>query len=611
MLHVVAAVQVCDARNVDKQYKCSHPKVFSEMNYSADIKKLPRKFLPEDYKVTDWPGLEPYFKELLDRNLQSKADLEKWLKDLSELEAVVGEDASWRQIKMTCDTENKELEKAFEFFVLEIQPKIQPYADKLNRKLVENPFLGELDQDKYYTYIRSVKKSIELFREANIPLQAETAVLAQQYGVITGKMTIEVEGKEYTLQQAAKFLEHPKRDFRELVYFKIQKRRLQDKDALNEMFTTLVHKRDQIAKNAGFANYRDYKFVEMGRFDYTKEDCYQFHEAARTHILNIVNFLYDRKRQILGLDMLRPWDLEAEPEGVKPLTPFQTPEELVNKTVDCFNKLNPFFAECLTKMKEMGRLDLESRKGKAPGGYNCPLEETGAPFIFMNAAGQMHDVTTMVHEGGHAVHSFLAHELPLTSFKQYPMEIAEVASMAMELMSMEYWDAFFDNAEDLRRAKEHQLERVVTIFPWIATIDKFQHWVYENPNHTVEERAENWRTIMNEFTPINLDVSGLEEYRKWGWQRQLHLFEVPFYYIEYGIAQLGAIGLWKQFRENKEQAINNYMAALQLGGTKTLPELYKAAGLEFNFSPEYISELMLFVHEELEKVSHPTASGSH
>lgn len=578
------------------------------MNYSADIKKLPRHFLPQDFKITDWQALEPYLKNLLDRAINSKEDLEAWLKDMSEVEAVVGEDAAWRQIRMTCDTENKELEKAFEYFVLEIQPKIQSYADKLNRKLVDSPYTEELDEKLYYTYLRSVKKSIELFREENIQLQAETSVLAQQYGVISGKMTIEVKGKEYTLQQAAKFLEHPSRSFREEVYHKIGTRRLQDKEQLNELFTTLLKKRHQIALNAGFQNYRDYKFVEMGRFDYTKEDCFQFHEAARTHILNIVNFLYDRKRQKLGLDMLRPWDLEAEAEGIKPLTPFQTPDELVDKTIDCFKKLNPFFAECLIKMKEMGRLDLESRKGKAPGGYNCPLEETGAPFIFMNAAGQMHDLTTMVHEGGHAVHSFLAHPLPLTSFKQYPMEIAEVASMAMELMSMDYWDSFFDNEDDLRRAKEHQLERVVTIFPWIATIDKFQHWVYENPEHSVDERAEQWRTILNEFTPINLDVTGLEEYRKWSWQRQLHLYEVPFYYIEYGIAQLGAIGLWKQFKENKETAVNNYVQALQLGGTKTLPELYKAAGLQFNFSPEYISELMLFVHDELEKVSHPKAS---
>ena len=575
------------------------------MEYTADIQKLPRTFLPEEFAITDWPALEPYFQTLLQRELKSKTDLESWLRDMSELEAVIGEDATWRQIRMTCDTENKELERAFEFFVLEIQPKIQPYADKLNRKLVESSFTSELDQRQYFTYLRSVKRSIDLFREENIPLQAEIAVQAQQFGVINSKMTIDVDGKEYTLQQAAKFLESPSRELRETVYRKMGDRRLQDKEQLNNLFSFLVQKRDQVARNAGFANYRDYKFVDLGRFDYTKEDCFRFHDAVKTGILDLVNFIYDRKRQKLGLEMLRPWDTEAEPDGVQPLRPFKTGDELVEKTIACFKNMHPFFADCLVKMRAMGRFDLDSRKGKAPGGYNAPLQETGAPFIFMNAAGQMHDVTTMVHEGGHAIHSFLTHPLELTSFKDYPMEIAEVASMAMELMSMDSWDVFFDNADDLKRAKEHQLERVLTIFPWIATIDKFQHWVYENPNHTLDERAENWRRIVNEFTPINIDVTGLEEYRKYSWQRQLHLFEVPFYYIEYGIAQLGAIGLWKQFKGNKETAVQNYINALSLGGTRTLPELYEAAGLQFNFSPDYISELMLFVQGEMEALTHP------
>lgn len=578
------------------------------MQHTANINSVPRTYLPKDFAVTDWAALEPYFKELLERPLSSQEDLEKWLQDISELEAVVGEDAAWRQIRMTCDTENKELEQAFTFFVTEIQPKIQPYADKLNRKLVDNEFTKTLEGDAYAVYLRTVKKNIELFREENIPLQAEIAVLAQQFGVINGKMTVQVAGQEYTLQQAAKFLESPDRALREEVYRKIQERRLQDKDPLNDLYTKLIGLRNQVARNAGFANYRDYKFVDMGRFDYSKEDCYQFHQAVKTHVRPLVDFIYDRKRQKLGLPTLRPWDTEAEPEGVKPLTPFATGEELVNKTIDCFSRMNPFFGDCLAKMKEMGRLDLDSRKGKAPGGYNCPLPETGAPFIFMNAAGQMSDVTTMVHEGGHAIHSFLAHELPLTAFKEYPMEIAEVASMAMELFSMDYWDVFFNNEEDLQRARQHQLERVITIFPWIATVDKFQHWVYENPAHTLEEREENWRSILNDYTSIALDVSGLEDYRRFGWQRQLHLYEVPFYYIEYGIAQLGAIGLWKQFKEDKEKAVNNYINALQLGGTKTLPQLYEAAGLKFSFAPDYISELMLFVHGEMEKVTRPKAS---
>ena len=372
---------------------------------------------------------------------------------------------------------------------------------------------------------------------------------------------------------------------------------------MHDLYSQLIHKRNEVAKNAGFANYRDYKFVELGRFDYTKEDCYQFHEAVKLHVLPLIEKIYQKKKEKLGLDTLRPWDTEAEPEGIQPLKPFTDWNDLYEKSVKCFEQLNPFFADCLRKMNELKHFDLESRKGKAPGGYNCPLTESGAPFIFMNAAGQMSDVTTMVHEGGHAIHSFLSHNLELSAFKEYPMEIAEVASMSMELFSMNHWEAFFNNAEDLKRAKEHQLERTITIFPWIAIIDKFQHWVYENPQHTIEERTTRWMEILKEFSTNSIDYTGLDAYRDIGWQRQLHLFEVPFYYIEYGIAQLGAIGLWMQYRQNPEQALENYINALSLGGTKTLPELYAAAGLKFDLSPEHIKTLMEFTAKEMDKLN--------
>ena len=569
------------------------------MNYSADIRKLPRQFLPIDFTVTDWPTLEPYFKELLERKLETKPALEKWLKDQSELEAVVNEDACWRQIRMTCDTENKALEEAFNYFCLQIQPMIQPYSDALNKKLVNHLLINELEPSKYHTYIRNIRKNIELFREENIPLQAELSVMQQQYGVISGKMSVTVDGTEYTLQQAAKFLESPDRDKREAVYRKINERRLEDKTQLNELFDQLIEKRNREAINAGFANYRDYRFKELGRFDYTKDECYSFHEAVKLHVIPLVDSIYRNKKEQLKLDTLRPWDIEAMPDGIKPLHPFETPTELVEKSIACFKKLRPFFGECLERMNAMKHLDLDSRKGKAPGGYNCPLAESGAPFIFMNAAGQMNDVTTMVHEGGHAVHSFLAHPLELNGFKEYPMEIAEVASMAMELFSMDEWETFFDDAEDLKRAKEHQLERVITIFPWIAIIDKFQHWIYENPSHSHDERSGKWMEILNEFKDNVIDYSGLENYKQNAWQRQLHLFEVPFYYIEYGIAQLGAIGMWMQYKQNREQALDNYCNALSLGGTKTLPELFSAAGLEFDFSPDKIKVLMEFVEKEM------------
>ncbi len=572
------------------------------MVLSADIQKLERSFVSADFKVTTWELLAPFFKNLADRSLNSREDLEQWMKDMSEVEAVVSEDACWRQIKMTCDTTDTALEEAFTYFCMEIQPKLQPYADQLNKKLVNSPFTQELDQDKYFTYLRSVKKSIDLFREANIPLQAELSVLQQQYGAIAGKMTIEVGGQEYTLQQAGKFLESHDRALREEVYRKIQARRLQDKDAMNELYSNLIGKRDQVAKNAGFANYRDYKFVELGRFDYSKEDCYQFHEAVKLHVLPLIEKIYARKKAKLQLDKLYPWDTEAEPTGVQPLKPFTDGKDLYEKSVQCFETMNPFFANCLRKIDQLNHFDLESRKGKAPGGYNCPLTESGAPFIFMNAAGQMSDVTTMVHEGGHAIHSFLSHNLELSAFKEYPMEIAEVASMAMELFSMNHWEAFFDNAEDLKRAKEHQLERTITIFPWIAIIDKFQHWVYEHPQHSVEERTSTWMAILQEFSTKSIDYTGLESFREIAWQRQLHLFEVPFYYIEYGIAQLGAIGLWMQYQANPQQALENYIQALSLGGTKTLPDLYAAAGLKFDLSPNHIKTLMEFTAAEMDKI---------
>ena len=567
--------------------------------YTADIQKTPRHFVPKEFMVTDWQNLEPYFKDLLERNIDSKERMEKWLHNLSELEAVVSEDACWRQIKMTCDTEDKTLEEAFNFYCIELQPNIQPYADALNKKLVNHPLTKELDTKQYFTYLRSVRKSIELFREENIPLQSELAVMQQQFGVISAKMTVTINGEEYTLQQAAKFFHHSERNLREEAYRKIQERRLQDTESLNNLYSNLLEKRNKEAQNAGFENYRDYRFKELGRFDYTKQDCFDFHEAVKQHVMPLVNIIYQKKKEKLGLDNLRPWDLEAEPAGTTALQPFTTGKELIDLSIECFSKLRPFFGDCLAKMNSIKHLDLESRMGKAPGGYNCPLAESGAPFIFMNAAGQMQDLITMVHEGGHAIHSFLAHPLPLTGFKEYPMEIAEVASMSMELFSMEHWEVFFSDADQLKRAREYQLERVITIFPWIAIVDKFQHWIYEHPVHSNQERITEWNKILTEFSDTVVDYSGLEKFRSNLWQKQLHLFEVPFYYIEYGIAQLGAIGMWKQFKLNKEEALNNYCNALSLGGTKTLPQLFETAGLKFDFSPNTIKELMDFVKQEM------------
>ncbi len=565
------------------------------------IVKTLRKFLPEKLKITSWEVLEPYFKQLLEAPINSKVELEDWLQNKSELEAFLSEDLAWRYVRMTCDTENKELEKAYLFYVTEIEPKISPLSDQLNRKLVACQFISELDEEKYEIYLRGVKKEIEIFRDANVPLFAEIATESQKYGSIVGSMMVEIDGKELTLQQAANYLKDPDRNKREIAFKKINEQRLAHSQELDELFNKLIKLRHEVAINAGFENFRDYMFAALGRFDYTPADCFAFHEAIQTEVLPIVTLFNQKREKELGYT-LRPWDMEVDTKNRPALEPFTSGADLLDKTVKCFRKVDDYFAWCIETMDNMDRLDLESRKGKAPGGYNYPMAETSVPFIFMNAASSTRDVETMVHEGGHAVHSFLSKDLELAAFKNCPSEVAELASMSMELISYDGQDEFYRNAEDFKRAKEEHLEGIIKILPWIATIDKFQHWIYSNPNHTAEDRKQYWLTLSKEFGTGTVDWSGLEHIQAYTWQKQLHLYEVPFYYIEYGMAQLGALAVWRNFLSNKPKAIQQYKEALSLGYTKSIGDIYKTAGIEFNFSASYIKSLMEFVKKELDKL---------
>ncbi len=561
-----------------------------------------RRFLPDKLKVTGWEVLEPYFNQLLQRNIESKADLENWLKDRSELEAFISEDLAWRYVRMTCDTNNKELEQAYVFFVTEMEPKISPLNDLLNKKLVQSPFLDALDHDKYFIYLRGIKKEIEIFREANVPLMAEIATESQKYGSIMGSLTVNIDGKELTLQQASNYLKSTDRAKREEAFIKINDKRLQHADELDGLFNRLLKLRHQVAVNAGFNNYRDYMFAALGRFDYTPADCFAFHDAIKTEVVPLVKAFNEKRKAELGHE-LRPWDLEVDTQNRPALEPFTSGADLLDKTIGCFKKVDEYFAWCIETMDNMERLDLESRIGKAPGGYNYPMAETNVPFIFMNAASSTRDVETMLHEGGHAVHSFLSKDLELAAFKNCPSEVAELASMSMELLSYEGQDVFYKEASDLRRAKEEHLEGIIKILPWIATIDKFQHWIYTNPQHTTAERRKYWMELSKEFGTGMVNWIGLEHIQACTWQKQLHLFEVPFYYIEYGMAQLGALAVWRNAQRNKAQAIDQYKNALSLGYTKPIGEIYQTAGIEFNFSAVYIKELMTFVKVELSKLN--------
>lgn len=565
---------------------------------------IQRNYIAKDILLNTFEDVEGYFKELLSRELSELGSYKKWLADVSELEAFLEEDGAWRYIKMSIDTTNPALTESYTYFVTEIQPKLAPLSNDLNKKMMESDFHKELSEDPAYAiYFRSVGVQLDLFREENIAIEAYLSEKSQEYGSISAAQTIEHEGKNLTMQQASVHLKNQDEALRSQVYHKIATRRRQDIDTLNALYTDLIQKRHELAKNAGFDNYRDYIFQSMGRFDYTKEACFDFHEAVAQTVVPLVKEIQQKKLQKLGKSSFKPWDLDVDPDGKEPLKPFNSGNEMLEKTIEIFNQMDAYFGDCLQTMKEMGHLDLESKEGKAPGGYNYPLYEIGVPFIFMNSVGLHRDLVTMVHEGGHAIHSFLNRELTLTAFKNIPSEAAELASMSMELLSMKYWDAFYPNAEELFRAREEHLEDILKVLPWIAQIDAFQHWVYTHPTHSIEERSAQWLVLSKRFGTGLTDWTGFEDLQAHSWQRQLHLYEVPFYYIEYGIAQLGAIGVWKNSLENEAKAIEQYKAGLSLGYTRSLPDIYETAGVTFDLSPKRIGELMDFVDSYLKTLA--------
>lgn len=559
-----------------------------------------RTFLPEDLSIKNWAQIETYFEDLNTRAIDSVEDLKKWMHDRSELEAVLEENMAWRYIKMNIDTTNPELQKSFQFFVQNISPKIASYAHDLNTKLINSKHLNDLDSAYYFIYLRDIKNAIHLYREENIPLFTELTNKAQKFGEISAQMMVQIDGKDQTLQQASVHLKSIDRDKRKAVFELINARRTEDQTSLDVLLDELISKRQELARNANFENFRDYKFQAMGRFDYTKEDCFDFHTSIEKEIVPLIADIHKERKTLLGVEVLKPWDMQVDPNGNEPLKPFDGGEDLLDKCIACFDQIRPYYGNCIRKMKAMGHLDLVSRKGKAPGGFMYPLYETGVPFIYMNAVGLLRDAVTMVHEGGHAIHSFYTKDMELTSFKSTPSEVAELASMSMELISMEHWHVFFKDESSWKRARKEQLQGVLATLPWVAMVDKFQHWLYENSDHTHQERHNKWASISMRYGTGLVDWTSYENYQKTAWQRQLHIYEVPFYYIEYGMAQLGAIAIWRNYKQNPEKALDDYDRALKLGYTKTIGEIYETAGIKFDFSAAYVKDLANFVKCELE-----------
>lgn len=561
-----------------------------------------RQFVPRDFDASQWSQIEPLCRKLLERSIDTPAALEKWLLDFSELHSVVDEYGSRRYIDMSCHTDDKETEKAFLHFVENIEPKFKQMFFRLQKKFIDSPHRSALSDVRYRVLARQWQADVELFRDQNVPLETEITKLVNEYDKLCGAMVVNFRGKEYTLQQLARFVEEPDRNTREESWRLGTNRRLQDRDRIEDIFDRLLLLRQQIAVNADMPNFRAYAWKSFKRFDYAPHDCLEFSEAIAQTVVPLVNELDRQRAADLGLQVLRPWDLAVDPKSRPPLRPFAEDdiEGFVARTHAIFARLSPQLADDFDLLRKHKNLDLDSRKGKRAGGYQSTLNEVRQPFIFMNAAGLHRDVETLLHEGGHAFHALAARDEPLVFLRHAPMEFCEVASMSMELLGADHLDVFYDHA-DHARAKRMHLEGIIRFFPWMAIIDTFQHWLYTHPGHSREQRTATWLRLLDRFGS-RLDWSGLEDARAALWQRQLHLFHVPFYYVEYGIAQLGALQLWMQARQDPQKALNNYRAALKLGGTRPLPELFEAAGIRFDFSEKTLRPLVGAVREELNRL---------
>jgi oligoendopeptidase F len=563
------------------------------------IVKRKRIYFDESFSVSNKEALEKEFLNLLEMDLHRKDDLVVFLEKCGELSDIIGEEYAWKYINMTRFADNPVYQKEFNEFYSNAFSLSMSYDFKLKKKFYESPLRKELTEDKYAHLNRIIANDIEIFREENVPLFVEERELSNKYGEIISKIAINFRGEEKTFSQMIVFLKDKDRNVREEAWRARYEKLKENADTLDKVFDELKEIREKEANNAGFDNYRDFKHMEKGRFSYSPKDLLKFHDSVEKVIVPFVKKRNEIRKSKLSLNILRPWDTAVETDG-KTLKPFETIDEFVNKAITVLNDANPDFGKNLLKMKVSGFLDLENRKGKAPGGYNFALSERASSFIFMNAIRLNSDVRTLLHESGHAMHSTLTAPIKVFYFKEYPMEVAELASMSMELFTVDHLNRFYSNDKDLKKAKREQLEGTLNFLPWCMTVDAFQHWIYTTP-HTAIERREYFKSLIERFNG-GVDWSGLEDVEKILWMQQLHIFEAPFYYIEYGMSQLGALAVYRNYKKDPVKAIEQYENFLKLGYTKSVSELYNVAGIQFNFSSDYISGLVDFVKHELEQL---------
>nr|WP_242218678.1 M3 family oligoendopeptidase [Bacillus cereus group sp. BfR-BA-01380] len=545
-------------------------------------------------------ALQKQFKDLLQTEIQCSEELEGWLKRQSRFLDEVEEQLRQHYIQFQCNTDNQQAKEVFDFDQKHVLPLVKRYKSLLDNKYYESPFRLELNPEFFSLLNKKIENTIRLFNEKNIDLEIEEDELVTRYFEITGNLTVMWEGEEKSLSDMQMYLQDPERTVRKNAMTLIQESMLAVEEDLQIILDKLIALRHQKAQNVGLQNYRDYMFKKYERFDYTAANCLELAETMRQYVVPLQKKLQEKQQKTLGLHTFRPWDIRAVPINEQPLQPVQNVDELVKGSFHILENIDSHFSALLHEMKENNLLDLESRKGKAPGGFCEYLPASKQSFIFMNGCNTQDDVVVLLHEMGHCIHNELMKDIELGPYRNVPMESAELASTTMELITMEYWNTFYPSGEDFKRAKREQLRLMIQYLPIITVVDQFQHWMYDNPNHTHVERREKFKELARIYDSNFVNWEGYENWLETRWLSILHIFEVPFYYIEYAIAQIGALQMYKQYKENPKQTLMNYKQALSLGSIKSVKEVYEAAGIRFDFSAQTIQELMEFVEKELE-----------
>ncbi|MED2761190.1 M3 family oligoendopeptidase [Bacillus thuringiensis] len=544
--------------------------------------------------------LEKTLSTLLNKMISSKLDLENWLKEQSKVIWDIEEQLRSHYIAFQCNTDDEEIKDTFEHDQQFVKPLLKRYQNLLDNKYLESPFRMELDSNVYGLLDTKIKNAQKLFCEENIELEIQEDKLVTEYFEITGGLSGIWDGEEKTITELQSYLQDSNRDTRKKAKTIISEQFLSVEKELQNILNQLIEIRHQKAKNIQLENYRDYMFKKYERFDYSAIDCYELAESIRKYVVPLKDKILLEKQEKLQVDTLRPWDVSAVTPDQKVLKPIANENDLIEKSTHIFNKLDVEFSALLNRMYKHNCLDLTSRKGKAAGGFCEYLPASQLSYIFMNLNYTQDDIVTFIHEMGHSIHNELIKPLKLRQYIEIPAETAELASMTMELFSLNYWDTFYTDKKDLKQAKINFFKDVISYLPVMLIVDQFQHWLYENPSHTSEERNEKYLQLQKHYQSSVIHIDGYENWIATSWLPVLHIFEVPFYYIEYAIAQLGALQMYKQYKEEPKQALENYKKALSLGSSQSIKEVYDAAGIRFDFSGETIKELMLFVEKELE-----------